>query len=169
MSIWPVCAIAIFLGLGPTSYRQSQSGEAQMSYDYPVMEVHPFYTIEVRLRSGEQTVRRVVGRFDDSVYSKFWEELGVGQEQWSEWQNALSSGQPFTLVPTAPQVSRIASADEGAVTFVGSTLQQLHDECVTAMLRVGSLETRSLLSDLVSAANVASVEHGEVVVHPFGE
>lgn len=139
-----------------------------MSSDVPTMEVHPSYAIEIRFRSGEQIRRSVIAQFDDGVYKSFWNELGVTQQRWSEWQDALSSGQPFTLVPTAGQLSRMASADEGVVKYAGSDLQQLRDECVSLLLKIGSSENRTLLNNLVNASAIALKSNGEVVIHPFG-
>jgi hypothetical protein len=133
-----------------------------------MIEIHPSYTIEIVLRSGEQIRRRVIAQFDDGVYGRFWDELGVTDQHWSQWHDAPSSGQPFTLVPGAPQLSRMASVDEGMVKYAGAALQQLRDECVSVLLRTGSAEARTLLNHLINGSAVASEENGELTIHPFG-
>jgi hypothetical protein len=95
-------------------------------------------------------------------------ELGVQEQTWSRWHQALSSGKWLAVVPECPQISLLASIDEGIIHFKGEELRMLHEECEYANQRVNDDRARAILNKLQEATNRAIERDGEVAVHPFG-
>jgi hypothetical protein len=126
------------------------------------------YTVEYRTVSKDGVVRTVLGQYDDQASTEFWNEMGVDQSAWNRWHIALSSGVDYVLIPDFPQLSRLASADEGKVRFSGPMLQEIYRERQRAIGGVHGHGPQLFLELLMDGASHAFEDNGEVVVHPFG-
>lgn len=125
------------------------------------------YTAELRTQSKDGMVRTVLGSFDEPALKELWHEMGLGQNDWASWHDALRSGQEYILLPDFPEISRIASADEGITTFRDQALRELHEECQRACKTVYGPGAQSILTLLLDGANLALESHGYLIVHPF--
>jgi len=126
------------------------------------------YTVEYWIQSDGGIVRTVLGGFDEPACTEFWDEMGVNDTTWQRWHAALSSGENYVLLSDFPQLSILASADEGNVKFSGKRLLELSQECQRAAAIVYGRKAQSILALLMEGTDLALERNGQLVVHPFG-
>ena len=125
------------------------------------------YTIEVRAPSeGGETDCKIISQFTGSAWDSLWQELGVREEKWLDWQNAVQAAQQdIPVLPDFPQISKLAYIDEGTVHFQAS---ELRDECVRMSSLLGREETQQIIRALLQASDSAlQNNNADVVVHPY--
>jgi hypothetical protein len=127
----------------------------------------PRYTIEV-LGPQDSTNREIVAQFDNAEFSALWEELGVTEERWAQWRHELETGRDGLLLLDSPQLSVLASIDEGAIRYQGSAIRILKAECEKALSQLASSAAKRIVWELFRACDSAIRGQGDVVVHPFG-
>lgn len=119
------------------------------------------------MQSKDGIVSTVLGSFDEPALGELWHEMGLGQSDWSSWHDAQRSGQEYILLPDFPEISRIASVDEGITNFREQALRDLHEECQRACKTVHGPAAQSILTLLLDGANLALESDGYLIVHPF--
>jgi hypothetical protein len=124
------------------------------------------YTIEVRAPSEGQTECKIIAQFTGSAWNSLWQELGVGEQEWLDWQNAVQTAQQdIPVLPDFPQISKLAYIDEGTVHFQA---RELHEECVRMSSLLGGEATQQIIRSLLEASDSALQNNdADVVVHPY--
>jgi hypothetical protein len=126
------------------------------------------YTIEVMTLSQESVNGEVVAQFDDAAFRDLWNDLGVSEKRWDQWRRGLQTNNHVFLIEDFPQLSGLASADEGAIRYKDDALTALRAECERALSRVRASGAKKIVQDLLSACGSAIQGGKEVVVHAFG-
>jgi hypothetical protein len=101
-----------------------------------------------------------------TAWDSLWQEMGVGEQNWLDWQNAVQAArQDIPVLPDFPQISKLAYIDEGTVHL---DARELHDECVRMSSLLTSEETQQIVRSLLEASNSALQNNdADVVVHPY--
>jgi hypothetical protein len=124
------------------------------------------YTIEVRAPLERRTDYKIISQFTGSAWDSLWQEMGVGEQNWLDWQKAVQAArQDIPVLPDFPQISKLAYIDEGTVHL---DARELHDECVRMSSLLTSEETQQIVRSLLEASNSALQNNdADVVVHPY--
>jgi hypothetical protein len=116
----------------------------------------------------EGSNQEVLAQFDESALGSLWDDLGVSKERWQQWDRELQSGRYTPVVAELPEISVLASVDEGRISYRGDSVRALSAECERALQRVHSKEATELLKGLLGACAQIIQSGGEIDVHPFG-
>jgi hypothetical protein len=137
------------------------------SSDTPQPRLQSIYTIETRILSGDEVMSLFTVQFEPDALAEFWNNLGVTRIQWQEWDASLTT-KYVPIVEDFPQLSGLASVDEGTIKYKGNAISELWSECRRARQLTQTAADEKLLDDLINACSLAMQNNGQVVVHPFG-
>lgn len=145
---------------------QMRASAPHQSYADTTSPIVMTYTIEVRASSRGETDCKIISQFTGSAWDTLWQELGVDEQKWLDWQSAIqTSQQDIPVLPDFPQISKLAYIDEGTVHFQA---RELHDECVRMSSLLGGAETQQIIRGLLEASDSALESNdADVVVHPY--
>jgi len=137
------------------------------SSDTPRPRLKFVYTIEARVLSGNEATSLSTEQFDPDALAALWNDLGVTRRRWEEWGNGLTT-KYVPIVEDMPQLSGLASVDEGAIRYQDDALKELLTECERALQSAHASAAQKVLESLINACSLALQKNGQVVIHPFG-
>jgi hypothetical protein len=150
--------------------RALQRGGEIVVYRFPSPTLHPspqlVFTVETVF--GSNAGREMISQFSAIALKNLWDNLGVTRKQWNHWNEELQTGRYIPVLAKLPQLSHLASVDEGVISYRDSSLELLRAECEQALTKVRADSAREVLQDLVTACTLALQRKGAVLVHPFG-
>ena len=126
-------------------------------------------TITVQIESASEPTRaeRVPGYIDELGLHDIWLQLGVGEQRWKQWHAAVRNGRAIVFVEDSPQLSRLASADEGRLVYGREDLTDLEAEC-QRVKRITNGRAEFVIDKLLMAVRESGQQDDIVVIHPFG-
>lgn len=165
-------AQSLMRDLATTTEVALQAGGELVAYqfgssDTPRPQRESLYTIEVRLFSGDTITRLFTAQIQPDSLRMLWKDLGITTEHWNKWEQGLAT-KYVPLDERLPQLSGLASVEEGAIKYQGSEVEELLADCERARPMVRTSEAQRLLDYLINACTVALHANAQVAIHPFG-